>query len=389
MPTHVIDDAWQHSYATLALRIDRHLAAAGGSALIYDGPPEWRAAVAAEEPVPPARLAEECEALRQRIPVDGGRGRFLAAQLTAMRATALQLGDADVPFAEHARQCLGVPVEPTPEALFDEAHARLAAALPPGPGSTAARLHGWQQAHTVPEDRVPALARRAIAETVARTRSIVELPDDVHVDVRLDPGPHRGHYAGKAAGTLYLSNAQPFNGADLLYVVAHEGFPGHIAESLLKDVHLARRPEHRIRFMISPPFVVSEGLGLHAQEIAFPGDEAQRWLRDELGIRVDGSDLAAIHDARNVLWGVWANAAQFVAEGRSDADVAAYLTRWGLLTEAESAYALGLLRSPGMRAYVLGYFHGWRLLRTWLDHPDRTSRVRRLLTEPMLPADLV
>lgn len=389
MPPHVIDDAWLHSYATLALRIDRHLAAAGGSALIYDGPPAWRAAVAAEEPVPAARLAEECEALRQRIPVDGGRGRFLSAQLTAMRATALQLGDTDVPFAEHARQCLGVPVEPAPEALFDEAHARLAAALPPGPGSAAARLHAWQQAHTVPEDRVPALARPAIAETVARTRSIVELPDEVHVDVRLDPGPHRGHYAGKAAGTLYLSNAQPFNGADLLYVVAHEGFPGHIAESLLKDVHLAQRPEHRIRFMISPPFVVSEGLGLHAQEIAFPGDEAQRWLRDELGIRLDGSDLAAIHDARNVLWGVWANAALFVAEGRSDADVAGYLTRWGLLTEAESAYALGLLRSPGMRAYVLGYFHGWRLLRTWLDHPDRTSRVRRLLTEPMLPADLV
>jgi len=42
-----------------------------------------------------------------------------------------------------------------------------------------------------------------------------------------------------------------------------------------------------------------------------------------------------------------------------------------------------------MRAYVLGYFHGWRLLRHWLDHPDRLARVRRLLTEPVLPADLV
>jgi hypothetical protein len=41
-----------------------------------------------------------------------------------------------------------------------------------------------------------------------------------------------------------------------------------------------------------------------------------------------------------------------------------------------------------MRAYVLGYFHGWRLLRAWLDHPDRNARFRRLLTQPALPADL-
>jgi hypothetical protein len=384
----MVTQVWLHAYATLALRIDRHLSAAGGTALIYDGPQEWRAEVAAEEPVQPARLAEECEALRQRIPVDGARATYLASQLTAMRATALQLTGFDVAFAEHARQCLGVPIAPAPEDLFADAHARLAAALPPGSGSPAERLHAWQQAHTVPADRLPELVRRAIAETVRRTRSIVELPEEVQVDVRLDPGPHRGHFAGGNRGTLHVSEAQPFNGADLLYVVAHEGFPGHIAESMLKDIHLADRPEHRIRFMISPPFVVSEGLGLHAQEIAFPGDEAQRWLADELGIAVDG-DLAAIHDARNALWGAWGNAALLAGEGRPDPEIAGYLTRWALLTEAEAAWAVGFLRSPAMRAYVLGYFHGWRLLRHWLDHQDRLARVRRLLTEPVLPADLV
>ncbi|MEV8342674.1 hypothetical protein [Streptomyces niveus] len=32
--------------------------------------------------------------------------------------------------------------------------------------------------------------------------------------------------------------------------------------------------------------------------------------------------------------------------------------------------------------------HGWRLLTTWLATPDRPQRVRRLLTEQLLPADL-
>jgi hypothetical protein len=224
--TQDLDIGWLRAYATLALRIDQHLTAAGGTWLIYDGPDEWRAEVAAEKPVPPARLAAGCEALRRDIPVDGHRGASLAAQLTAMRATALQLDGADVAFLDHARQCLGVPIDRAPEDLFVDAHARLAAALPPGSGSLAERLHAWQQTHAMPGDRLPELARRAIAETIARTREIVELPEKLHVDVRLDPGPHRGHYAGENRAMIYLCDAQPFNAADLLYVVAPRGSPG-------------------------------------------------------------------------------------------------------------------------------------------------------------------
>lgn len=33
-------------------------------------------------------------------------------------------------------------------------------------------------------------------------------------------------------------------------------------------------------------------------------------------------------------------------------------------------------------------FHGWQLLDRWLAAPDREARVRRLLTEQLLPADL-
>lgn len=92
---------------------------------------------------------------------------------------------------------------------------------------------------------------------------------------------------------------------------------------------------------------------------------------------------------RNALWGAWGNAAILAAEGRPDAEIADYLTRWALLTEAETTWALGSLRSPSMGVYLLAYFHGWRLLRPWLDPPDRPTRVRHLLTQPVLPADLV
>ncbi|MBV2366539.1 hypothetical protein [Streptomonospora nanhaiensis] len=188
----------------------------------------------------------------------------------------------------------------------------------------------------------------------------------------------------------------PFNLADLLYLVSHEVYPGHIAESMLKERHLVERRgllDHRVRFMVSPPFVLSEGIGLHAEELVFPGDEAQRWLCDHLpaeaGEAPADCDLAAVHRARNVLWGVWANAALMAAEGRGDDETAAYLTRWALLDEAGLAAARALVRTPAMSTYVLGYDLGWRIVGPWLEAPDRPERVRRLLTEQLLPTDLL
>ncbi len=386
------------AYAILALRIDRQLSASGGGpVLMYSGPGRWSSQVRAEQPPPPGLLAEDCEHLLHDLPFDGSRARYLAAQLRSMRVFARRLAGEDLPLGELARQCLGVAADWQPESLFEAAHAELDAALPAATGSLAQRLHAWQGVHTLRSEahRLPELAGWAVTETRARTNAIVPLPPDTAVECRLSAGPHRGQYLGERRSVIHLNNSAPFNLADLLYVVAHEGFPGHIAESMLKDIELVGARgllEHQVRFMISPSFVVSEGLGLHAQDIIFPGDEAQAWLTDAVlapqRIPPDGSDFAAIQHARNVLWGVWGNAAFLAADGRSDVEIGNYLARWALLTEAETKWALDAVRAPGMSTYVLGYYHGWRILRSWLDHPERSARVRRLLTEPLLPADL-
>ncbi|UCM89241.1 hypothetical protein [Streptomyces marincola] len=73
---------------------------------------------------------------------------------------------------------------------------------------------------------------------------------------------------------------------------------------------------------------------------------------------------------------------------REHSELAAHLSRWALLSDDETGAALGTLRATGMALYVLGYFHGWRLLDSWLATADRDVRVRRLLTEQLLPADV-
>ncbi|MEU6412469.1 hypothetical protein [Microbispora sp. NPDC046933] len=411
-------EEWLRGYALLALRVNRQVTGDGGATmLVYRGPREWSEQVEREDPPPPGRLADDAEALLDGPPFEPGRVRYLTAQVRALRAVARRLAGEELPLPEYARQCLGVEAPWVPREVFEEAHAQLDRALPavdrralPGPGrqgrpggsgSLAERLRAWQAAHTLPVerlDRLPALVERAVAETRRRTHALVPLPDGEVVECRLQRGAHylaAGHYAGGLRSTIFINADLPFNLADLLYVVAHEGHPGHIAESMLKELVLIEeqgRLDQQVRFMLGPSFVISEGLGLHAQDIIFTDDEAQAWLTGnvlaEQGIAPDGSDFAAVHRARTALFGVWANAAFLVAEGRPDHEIADYLSRWALLSDAEAAAVLGSLRTAGMGLYTLGYYHGWRLLSSWLDHPDRAVRVRRLLTEQLLPADL-
>ncbi|MGN9907620.1 hypothetical protein ACTMTJ_08720 [Phytohabitans sp. LJ34] len=156
-----------------------------------------------------------------------------------------------------------------------------------------------------------------------------------------------------------------------------------------RDPHastVARKAQRR------PTFVPPAPAPRSGSQPFFPDDQAQAWLTDnvlaEQGITPDGGDFAAIHRARNALFGVWANAAHLLAQGRPDEEVGGYLCRWGLLSEADAEGALRSLRGPGMQLYTLGYYHGWRLVGRWLDAPDRDDRIRRLLTEQLLPSDL-
>ncbi|WP_243719237.1 hypothetical protein [Actinomadura sp. KC06] len=345
----------------------------------------------------PGRLVEDAERLLDDLPFEAGRAAYLAGQVRALRMVARRLDGARVPLPEFVRESLGIEAGWVPESVFAEAHEELDAALPSSPGSLAEQTAAWRAAHRLESfERLPALVAAAVRETRARTAEIVPLPENEAVGCRLVSGvPFHlaGSHEGGPDSTIHINRDLPFNLADLLYVIAHEGHPGHIAESVLKEIHLAGRLEQRVRFLLSPQGVISEGLGLAAEELIFPGDEAREWLVRHV-LKEDPGDLAALHHAANVLWGVWANAALMAAEGRPEGEVRGYLSRWALLGDEELAAAVPLIAVPGGNAYLFAYYHGWRLVRGWLDVPSqgdrarKRERARRLLTEQLLPADL-
>ena len=394
-----IQQDWLHEYALLALRIDRLVKESSGqSMLIYTGPDDWQEEVAQEERTSAAQLVDHADRLIKENPFHGRRATYLNAQLRAMRAVSRQLGGETLSLIEYAHECLGFKPKWLSETLFEEAHAQLDAALPKSGDSLASRLQTWQSTYTLKQkEKLLDLMELAVTEARKRTNALLALPEEESLDLQRMDNPYMlagGHYHGNLKSTLFINDTLPFNLADLLYVATHESYPGHIAESVLKDIHLVQEKgyiEQQVQFMLSPQFVMMEGLGLVAEEVVFPGDEAQAWLTENifkpLNIKEDGSQIAAIHHVKNVFWGVWANAALMVDQGATDQEVKDYLAQWALLNDQELEQALPIVKSG---PYLFCYYYGWDMLRKWLELPRRNDeKLRRALTEQLLPDDLI
>lgn len=69
---------------------------------------------------------------------------------------------------------------------------------------------------------------------------------------------------------------------DLFYVFCHEGYPGPLAEAVLKDEALVAERVYLERRLSTPPFVISEGLALLAHEVHFAPGEAEQWLAEHI-----------------------------------------------------------------------------------------------------------
>ncbi|MBF6328767.1 hypothetical protein [Nocardia transvalensis] len=373
-------------YALLALRIDRLVAESpsGNWILDYRGPERYRAEVVAEPLPNPAQLIAAAEELAAAVD-----DVALAEQIGALHTMARLLAGERLSLRDQVRGMLGIEVDWIPDAAFDEAYELLDRGLPQTGGTLAERMEAWRTSHTLPTGdtaRLAELVLHTVDESRRRSEEFLPLPEKIDITCEFAPGPFRGLYRGGPNGTVFVDPQLPFNLADLCYVVTHEAFPGHICEFMMKQDRLADRPDIQVRVMPSPAFVVSEGIGLHAEHLIFPGDQAQRWLVDTVDeLQPDSSDYAAIHHAENMLFGAYCNAAFLVADGAPWPHVRDYLGRTALLPDLELAFLEGFFDDPFLRPYIFAYYHGWRLLQPRAS--DRTF-MRKVLTEQIAVSSL-
>ena len=395
-----MSDELGSAYPRLALRIERHLP---GYIDAYFGPPEWKAQVEAEDPQPLYALSAQAGELlseAQRLPA-AQRRRFLCKQLSAMQTTLRILAGERIAFRDEVQGLYDISPARVDDVLFEAALKELDDLLP-GDGTIQERLRARRQRFAVPAERALDLFHVAIDEVRRRTRALFSLPDGEAVDIRLvndKPWAAYNWYLGGHRSLIEVNADSPAHANALTELMAHEGYPGHHAEHASKEKRLYEDngwTEACVQLINAPECVISEGIATTASEIIFDDGELEAWSRAELYPRAGVNDdlpleiVQRIRTLSYVLRGASDNAALLLhEEGMPAEEVLTYLMRFSTRTPDELQRYMRFLKDRVFRSYAFTYAAGRKLLEQVFARHDKIAVFRRVLAEPLTPADLV
>ena len=384
-------------YLELGLRLGRHL---DGMVDAYYGPEALAAQVDAEPLRPLPALVADARSLVAALDagegdLDAVRRRWLRAQAAGLHASARVLAGEPLSFVDEVAECYGVRPAFVGHDVLADAHARLDAVLPGG-GPLAARYERWRQSHVMTPEQLRA-AVPALAEAFrARTDEMFGLPEGEHVEFELvtdQPWSGFNYYEGALRSRVAINTDLPVSSSTVGHLVAHEAYPGHHTEHCRKEVGLVRRRsqlEESIFLVGTPQCVVAEGLADLGLEILHGEGRhaAVAEVLHPLGIHFDAEAVAAVGAAGEALSSVRANVALLLHDrGGSEDEAVEELARWGLMPRDRAAKSLAFLTHPTWRAYIFCYTEGLARCRAFAAGDP--VRFERLLTEQLVPADLV
>jgi hypothetical protein len=388
-------------YLLLGLRFDR---VEEGYVDSFTGDPELRRAVESEPTPDPADLARQAQRLLAAVPqaegLEAQRADYLAAHLKALACAGRKFAGEDVGFVEEVREYFDVDIVKGEPEKYREAHRKLDVALG-GSGALADRLQAHRTSEEIPPERLEECIHAFSSALRDRVRAEYPLPEAetiVYEIVTDKPWSGFNYYQGNYTSTVAVNADLKQQMSNLPRLVAHESYPGHHTEHCRKESGLVERggqTEQTIFLVNTPQCLMAEGLADLALHAAI-GPDWGAWASEiyvDLGLRFDGERAQAISEASATLADVRQDAALMLHDEHRDVDdVAAFLQRWLLTTEARARQSLRFLSSPLWRAYTSTYVEGYRLLRGWLDarpaEVTLTERFGRLLDEPLIPSSL-
>lgn len=367
----------------------------------YLGPESLKQAVLGAPLREPAALLDDVHALQEAIPVDdSGRARYLTAVLRAIETTVRMLGGESIPYLEEVGRIYDIRPQPLPEAEFEKALNTLDTLLPGG-GTVAQRLEERNEHYTVHREALPALLDLARAETRQRTRALVDLPPQESVVVELtnnQPWGAYNWYLGNGRSLIEQNTDLPTSALSIIHTFAHEGYPGHHTEALLKEQKFwigQGYGESAAALLHSPAAVIAEGIATTAVEIIFPERSYIEWSLDVLlpaaGIapRETAAQIRELDDAQRARRYVNGNAAIAYHTGRLNREQTIdYLQTYAALSPQRAAKSFEFITAPLSRSYIFTYTSGYDLIAGAAGEAAKDAVFLRCLTENLLPSQL-
>ena len=276
-------------------------------------------------------------------------------------------------------------------------------ALLPGEAPLSERVESFNNQFVIPIDKMDDVFTAAMDECRRRTLENMDLPENESFTIEyVNDKPWTGYnwYQGNAQSLIQLNTDFPMYISKAVDLGCHEGYPGHHTFNALLEKNLVDDKgwlEVALYPLFSPQSVIAEGSGNYGIDLAFPGDERMQFEKDVLfplaGLDAGQADLyykvsalvAQLDFADN-------EAARDYLNGDMTRDEAvAWVQTYELEREDKSMQRTRFF--DAYRSYVINYNHGKALVadyveRNGADADERWARFEKMLSSPMLPADL-
>ena len=369
------------------------------------GPTSWRPGPRRPVPEIRAEIGEVGVAMADLAAqvAPNERCRYLQQQLEALEVAARRLSGESMRFAEEARAALGTDAAEMvtrfdtrthgSEDPADTARADLQQRLA-GRGPLHERYAAFRARHAIaPARLVPAL--RAALD-ICRRRVVPHIPlpesETVQLDTTIGLGLEgRAIYEGHFRSRVLADTSGPLDLARLVWLVAHETYPGHHVQHVLADRDVVpAQPERALHPSFGRHLLCAEGAAEAGAALLLDGavfEEVCRDLAQVAGTRSgEVPQLVAIHRAVAELDPVIAAIARAYLDGELGSEAAAgQLTARALVIDAQRF----LFVIERQRTRLLAYPVGRRLVTAHVfDAPAarRWDRLARLATTMTLPS---
>ncbi|MFX0030575.1 MAG: hypothetical protein ACFE8B_15290, partial [Candidatus Hermodarchaeota archaeon] len=307
----------------------------------------------------------------------------------------------EIPFLEKVNRLYDIK----PELIDDSVFYKIAHELDSiyeGTGGLAERMESIQKQRAVPEDKIEEIFKKACEIVRGRTIELFPglLPGEEEFSVKAvknEPWGAYNWYLGNYKSRIDVNTDIPNAWNRILLTAAHEGYPGHHTEHVVKEKLLyieEQRFEHSILLINTPECVIAEGIGNTGLDVLFTVPEQVKIGLEEFcqnpkkEYSLDA--LIAENEATKNLMALMNNLAiRAHVDDWSDDQLVEYGLDFGFVIEERLRQNLMFIRSPLWSTYVFNYFIGEMLIKKKFGDRPSPDDFKKLLTQPILPSDLI
>jgi len=392
------------AFLLLALRINKHIK---GYVDFYFGPKKLRKIVDTESIISPNKLLSDCITLQEKLFIQGfnkAREKYLEKMLIAMRTSIEILNGVEIPFKTEFLRQFDVILQPVDESKLENIKEELNEAYT-GSGSLEERMAKLRVQRKVPEAKVFELFQKAVNITKKRTKELFVdlLPKREQIILQLVKNNKKevkwsfyNWYLGHFRSRIELNPNYSMFWSLFLSAAAHEGYPGHHTEFIIKEQRLCRELnqfEHSLLLIHSPKLIISEGIADLAVNMLFDYREQAEISLREFCPDSSKEDSIEIIIAQNKVREklnlfLYNFSYHALVDQWSEEDLIRYGTNFEIYSKETILNQLKMLSNPVFSKNSFMYNIGRNIILHKYGKFPSTNNFRGLLVNPILPSNL-